>query len=138
MEIQRKYHRRLGIPQERIAARLGMDRVTIHDHLAENAELKKSPNKLLTKGFSPNTIAEKLGISQEVVSDHLGKNAEFKNGVNAQLERGFGVNTIAEKLGWPEPLVWAVALEGKTDRERFGSLEWKIRPWMLAQGVRGA
>jgi hypothetical protein len=81
----------LGIPQERIAARLGMERETVAKHLVKNSELKNLPNELLTKGFLP--------------------------------------NTIAEKLGWPEPLVWAVALEGKTDRERFEALKWNIRPW---------
>ena len=38
---------------------------------------------------------------------------------NEQLKRGFPANTICEKLGWPEPLVWAAALEEKDDRERL-------------------
>ena len=51
----------LGIPQERIAQRLGMERETVGKHLVKNSELKNLPNGLLTKGFLPNTIAEKLG-----------------------------------------------------------------------------
>jgi hypothetical protein len=81
----------LGIPQERIAQRLGLPRTTIEEHLTKTTELKKSANDLLTHGFSS--------------------------------------NTIAEKLGWPEPLVWAVALEEKDDRERFAELKWNIRVW---------
>lgn len=81
----------LGIPQERIAQRLGMERETVAKHLVKNSELKNLPNELLTKGFLP--------------------------------------NTIAEKLGWPEPLVWAVALEGKDDKTRLDKLQWDIRPW---------
>jgi len=80
-------------------------------------------------GIPQERIAARLGITQDVVSDHLRKSLELKNGVNSQLKCGFGVNTIAEKLGWPEPLVWAVALEGKTDKERFEALKWNIRPW---------
>lgn len=51
----------LGIPQERIAQRLGISRDMIQDHLWKSSELKKATNELLTKGFATNTIAEKLG-----------------------------------------------------------------------------
>lgn len=81
----------LGIPQERIAQRLGLPRTTIEEHLTKSSELKKS--------------------------------------ANGQLKHGFSSNTIAEKLGWPEPLVWAVAVEGKDDRERLAELKWNIRVW---------
>jgi hypothetical protein len=45
------------------------------------------------------------------------------------LDRGVPVSNVAGKLGWPEPLLWAVALEGKSDAERFEALKWGIRTW---------
>jgi len=42
----------LGIPQERIALRLGQTRDIIRDHLGKKAELPKSPNADLKRGFT--------------------------------------------------------------------------------------
>ncbi len=53
----------------------------------------------------------------------------MKKATNELLTKGFATNTIADKLGWPEPLVWAVAVEGKDDKTRLDKLQWDIRPW---------
>ena len=45
------------------------------------------------------------------------------------LENGLSVPDAAKKLALPEPLVWAIALEGKSDKDRFDALGWKIRTW---------
>ena len=49
----------LGIPQERIATRLGLDQKTIHYHLGKKAELPFSLNTDLSKGFTVPQVAEK-------------------------------------------------------------------------------
>ncbi len=49
--------------------------------------------------------------------------------VRADLKRGYPAANVADKHTWPEPLVWAVALEGKTDQERFEALKWGLRTW---------
>jgi hypothetical protein len=69
------------------------------------------------------------GRNSSLSGYHLPKNSGLKKSVNELLTKGFAINTIAEKLGWPEPLVWAVALEGKDDKTRFDKLQWNIRPW---------
>jgi DNA modification methylase len=56
---------------------------------------------------------------------------ELANSSKADLSRGFTVSQVAEKHGWPEPLVWAVALEGKDDLARFKELNWGLRTWDL-------
>ena len=118
----------LGIPQERIAQRLGVTQRIVESHLHKSSELKSGVNSQLERGFGVNTIAEKLGMERETVGKHLVKNSELKKLPNELLTKGFLPNTIAEKLGWPEPLVWAVALEGKDDKTRLDKLQWNIRP----------
>ena len=48
----------LGISQERIATRLGLDQKTIHYHLGKKAELPFSLNTDLSKGFTVSQVAE--------------------------------------------------------------------------------
>ena len=63
----------LGIPQERIAQRLGIPEITerfVQTHLPRFSELKNGVNDLLKRGFGVNTIAEKLGWPQQEIADH--------------------------------------------------------------------
>jgi hypothetical protein len=57
------------------------------------------------------------------------KMATLPNLINADLVRGFTVAQVAEKHGWLEPLVWFLALEAKTDHDRFKALGWGFRTW---------
>ena len=81
---------RWGIPANRIAARLGVNRLTALKYAA-NPGLLRSTRSVLRKGHS--------------------------------------IKQVSKELGLPEPLVWSVALEGKTDQERFESLGWGLRTW---------
>jgi len=38
-------------------------------------------------------------------------------------------NQVAKEHGRTEPLVWSIALEGKSDQERFRCLNWVLRTW---------
>jgi len=49
----------LGIPQDRIAKRLGQVRETIRDHLAKMPELANPPKADLSRGFTVSQVAEK-------------------------------------------------------------------------------
>ena len=57
----------LGIPQERIARRLGLDQKTIHNHLGEMPKLAFLLNSEFKKGFSVNQVAEKHGWPESLV-----------------------------------------------------------------------
>jgi len=37
--------------------------------------------------------------------------------LNSDLSQGFIVSQVAQRHGWPDPMVWALALEGKDDQE---------------------
>ncbi|MBU0463958.1 MAG: HTH domain-containing protein [Proteobacteria bacterium] len=51
----------LGIPQDRIAKRLGIPRKTLFNHLAKMPGLAKWPNSDLLKGFTVPQVAQKHG-----------------------------------------------------------------------------
>jgi len=50
---------------------------------------------------------------------------------NLGPSKGFTVSQVAEKHGWAEPLVWSIALKGKSDLDRFKELNWGLRTWDL-------
>ena len=58
---------RLGIPQERIAKRMGVDQKTIHNHLGKMAALPNLLNSDLARGFTVSQVAEKHGWSEPMV-----------------------------------------------------------------------
>ena len=80
-------------------------------------------------GIPQERMAERLGLTRDIIRDHLGKIPELENPPNADLKRNFQVDKIAEKFGWPEPLVLNLALQNKTDQERFKILKWGFRTW---------
>ena len=81
---------RLGIPVERVAARLKVNRLTA---------LKYSENSRLVRS------------------------------IRSALKKGNISNQVAKENGCPEPLVWSIALEGKSDQDRFQPLNWGLRTW---------
>jgi hypothetical protein len=106
MDLNLKLFRmnRLGIPQERIAKRLGAAQASIHYHLSKMAALPFLINSDLERGFTVAQVAEKHACP-----------------VGPEDRTG----------GWTEPMVWSLALEGKEDLERFKELGWGLRTWDL-------
>ncbi|MBW2675157.1 MAG: ParB N-terminal domain-containing protein [Deltaproteobacteria bacterium] len=69
LEIDLKIFRmnRLGIPQERIAKRLGVKQVVVHNHLLKMATLPNSINNDLSRGFTVSQVAEKHNWTEPMV-----------------------------------------------------------------------
>jgi len=61
------FQNRLGIPQDRIAKRLGIDQKTIHNHLGEMPVLAFLLNADLTQGFTVLQVAQKHGWTEPMV-----------------------------------------------------------------------
>ena len=79
-------------------------------------------------GIPLEIIASSLKINWRTAKRHSQSSAVLKT-IRDALENGRSVPDAARKLALPEPLVWAIALEGKSDKDRFDALGWKIRTW---------
>ena len=80
----------LGIPQERIAKRLGQVRETIRDHLAKMPELANPPKADLSRGFTVSQVAEKHGWTEPMVWSLA---LEGKDDLERFKELGWGLRT---------------------------------------------
>ncbi|MBU0465789.1 MAG: hypothetical protein KKE12_19710 [Proteobacteria bacterium] len=67
LDIKIFHLNQLGIPQDRIAKRLGIPRKTLRDHLAEMPGLAFPPNSDLLKGFTVPQVAQKHGWPEPMV-----------------------------------------------------------------------
>jgi len=67
MDIKVFRMNRLGIPQDRIAERLGLARKSFHYHLSKMAALPNSTNADLSRGFTVAQVAEKHGWTEPMV-----------------------------------------------------------------------
>ncbi len=104
MDLKTFRMHRLGFPQDRIAQRLVQTRYVIRMHLGKMPILAKSPNTDLSKGLTVPQVAEKHACP-----------------IGPEDRTG----------GWAEPLVWSIALDGKSDLDRFKALNWGLRAWDL-------
>ncbi|MBC8440337.1 MAG: ParB/RepB/Spo0J family partition protein, partial [Deltaproteobacteria bacterium] len=74
-------------------------------------------------------IAQRLNIHRETISKYAGKNQELFNNIHQDFKKGIFITDIAQKYNAPQPLVWSVILQEKTDQERFKALNWGLRAW---------
>lgn len=100
----------LGTPLERIETRSGISKSTLERQIPK---MHRSANR--ENGFDNNSDPSRI--------------QQMLDAVRADLKRGYPAPNVADKHGWPEPLVWAIALEDKTDHERFEALKWGLRTW---------
>ena len=56
-------------------------------------------------------------------------NLKLFHSIRDSLNKGLSVSEAGKKHGCPEPLVLSIALEGKSDQERFRCLNWGLRTW---------
>ena len=79
-------------------------------------------------GIPIDIIASILKINWKTAKKYSQDGALLRS-IRDALENGLSVPAAAIKLALPEPLVWAIALEGKNDKDRFDALGWNIRTW---------
>jgi hypothetical protein len=74
-------------------------------------------------------IAQRLHIHRETISKYVKKNHDLFDKIHQDFKSGFSIPDIAKKYFVPQPLVWSVILQEKTDQERFKNLNWGLRTW---------
>jgi len=79
-------------------------------------------------GIPVDRIATRLKVNRKTVLNYAHNPRLFKS-IRELLEKGVSVPEVSEHNGCPEPLVWSIALEGKSDQDRFESLNWGLRTW---------
>jgi DNA modification methylase len=57
------------------------------------------------------------------------KNKNLVQSIKRSLNKGQPIHKVAEKIGSPKPLIWSIALEEKSDQERFMAVNWGLRTW---------
>ena len=81
-------------------------------------------------GITLNRIATRLKIDRKTALKYS-ENSHLVQSIRSALKKGSLINTVSKEQGCPEPLVWSIALEGKSDQERFKALNWGLRTWDL-------
>jgi hypothetical protein len=89
---------RLGIPQDRIAKRLGLDQKTIHNHLGKMPVLANSLNADLSRGFTVAQVAQKHGWPDPMVWSLA---LEGRNDHDRFKELGWGLKTWDRRFPGP-------------------------------------
>ena len=79
-------------------------------------------------GIPVDRIAARLKVNRKTALNHVHNSRLFQS-IRELLEKGVSVPEVSEHNGCPEPLVWSIALEGKSDQDRFESLNWGLRTW---------
>ena len=81
-------------------------------------------------GIPDERIAERLKINRKTVTKFC-NNLKLFQSIRDSLDKGLSASEAAQKHGCPEPLVWSIELEGKSDQSRFKALNWGLRTWDL-------
>jgi len=85
---------------------------------------------LYSLGIPDERIAERLKINRKTVTKFC-NNLKLTQSIRDSLDKGLSASEAAKKHGCPEPLVWSIELEGKSDQSRFKALNWGLRTWDL-------
>ncbi len=113
--------------------------------IAEKAAKKESLTELNRPRFSPSfkqepaiVMMSRMGIPVEGIAARLkinrkttkkySQNPRLIQSIKKSLKKGQSCHKVAEKHGCPEPLVWSLALEGKSDLDRFKPLTRSNQP----------
>jgi len=79
-------------------------------------------------GIPVNRVAARLKVNR-LTAQKYSEYPRLVGSIRSSLKKGNSTNQVAKEHGCPEPLVLSIALEGKSDRERFVALNWGLRTW---------
>ncbi len=131
---RRAYTKNPALTSSDIGKAIGRARRTVDSYIADlraviHMVIDLKIFRMNRLGVPQDRIAKRLGAKQVLIHNHLLKMATLPNLINSDLSRGFTAPQVAEKHNWTEPMVWSLALEGKSDLDRFKALNWGLRTW---------
>jgi len=112
------------------------DKAARKENLAELKRARVSPSLSLEAkifmmsrlGIPAARIAERLKVNR-LTALKYSENSRLVGSIRSALKKGNLINTVSKEQGCPEPLARSIALEGKSDQERFKTLNWGLRTW---------
>jgi len=128
-------NRRVGTAKADVLAEyLGMSTHSSHSYVADilarqREEKKMTAFRLGLLGWTQEEIGEVIGLSHRQAGNILEEFSDLKNFQKNLLDQGHPHLTVAERQKMPLQLVWAIDLEGRTDKERMNRLGINIQPY---------
>lgn len=126
---RRLYTRNPARDLKEIAKAVKRSKRTVQNYLKDLiAEREQAQEVTLLKmnalGLPLERIAGRLGMTKSTVDRYFPKMEKQQNWENVfdEYQKGFPVEKIAAKYNLPEPLVWHLLLQDKTDQERFSAV----------------
>ena len=98
------------------------------DRISLSLNLKVKILLMSRLGIPADRIAVRLKVNRLTVMKYSNDTRSVQS-IRRFLAQGLSVPETAREHCYPEPLVWSVALDGKSDQERFKSLNWGLRTW---------
>jgi len=74
-------------------------------------------------------IAQRLKRNRKAIVHYAAQNQDLFNKIHQDLKNGVSIPDTARTYGVPQALVWSVALQEKTDQERFKQMNWGLQTW---------
>ncbi len=133
---RRAFQNNPGLTSSEIGRLIGRSRQTIDNYIADlravrQIKLDQKIWRMNRLGIPQERIARRLGVTRESICKHLVKMPALANLPNTDLSCGLTIPQVAAKHGWTEPMLWSLALKGKSDQTRFKDLGWGLRTWDL-------
>ncbi|MGD9161762.1 MAG: DNA methyltransferase [Desulfobacteraceae bacterium] len=131
---RRAYQKNPKLSSEKIGKAVGRARRSVDSYISDlraviKSDLEQKIFHLDLLGIPQERISDRLDQNRNTIRDYLVKKAALPKSPNSDLQQGFTVAQVAEKHGWPEPLVWALRLDGKNDATKYQELQWGLRTW---------
>lgn len=117
---------------------LGISIGSAHNYVSDILARRKETQKMVAfrldaLGWTQEEIGEKIGTSQRQAGNILEEFSDLKKVLKKLLAEGHPHLDVAERYNMPLQMVWAIDLEGRTDKDRMNRLGINIQPYDVWQ-----
>ena len=117
-----------------LAEYLGISLGSSHSYVADLLARRKETQKMIALrlellGWTSAEVAVETGLSESRVRELSSEFSELKKATKKLLSEGHPHLDVAERYNMPLQLVWAIDMEGRTDKERMARLGINVQPY---------